>query len=83
MPELEIHNSVGTSWATFVLKLLELAGSEQLWQDVDPTVIKRQASSMNNKVKQEYSNLYFQSNYDAIEHMLLLRWKQTEKNTWI
>ena len=70
--ELEIHNSGGTSWATFVLKLLELAGSEQLWQEVDPTVIKRQASSMNNKVKQEYSNLYFQSNYDAIgEHSKL------------
>ena len=64
--ELEIHKSGGISWATFVEKLLEMTGNHNLWQSQDPIYIKNQLHSLNNKVKEEVSQLYFQHNFDSI-----------------
>ena len=62
--ELEIHKSGGISWVTFVAKLLEIGGTDNLVQNPDPVIIKTQCS--NSKMKEKLSQFYFKYNYDTI-----------------
>ncbi len=70
--ELEIHNAGGTSWATFVAKLLELIDHDSCLHTPKQDIIN-QSTSMKSEVNTEIAELYFQYNYKSISEHNKLR----------
>ena len=71
--ELEIHNAGGTSWATFVAKLLDLIGHDSSLQSPKSDHIKQHNYSTSCKVKKEIPDLYFQFHVASIGQHSKLR----------
>ncbi len=69
---LEIHNAGGTSWATFVAKLLEIIGHDSSLHTLKQDIIK-QGNSMKSEVNKEIAELYFQYNFKSISEHCKLR----------
>ena len=80
--ELHIHNNGGTSWASFVIQLLESINSASIWQN-NTTLDKHVISTLKSKVTNSLTDKYFKTEFGMIGSNSKLRTFAKFKSNYI